>query len=646
MDVYVNGQKHRLHPQSAIGKGGEADVFDIGQNLALKLFKPPSHPDYQGLPHEQAAAEERLMLMQQKLPQFPPGLPGRVVAPIAIATDRRGSGGKIVGYTMTLWKTAEVLLKYTQPGMQPNRQLVVQWFLDLAKTLTGLHAQQVVIGDFNDLNVLIWDDRALLIDADSFQFGNFPCKVFTARFVDPLLCDPNANQPLLVKPYSPESDWYAFTVMLMQCLLYVNPYGGVYKPKTASQRLPHAARPLHRISVFHDDVVYPKPATPYTVLPDDLLQHFYGVFECDRRGPFLLSLIETLTWTTCPQCHQPHARATCPQCATGITILHPALQTATQVVRGTATATPVFATEGRLLYATISQGQLCWVMWNQEEYRREDGSVALTGALSPRLRWGIQAETTLVGQQGQIIALRRGSVVERLAADSLGALVEFHTGEAGCYWMTEGALQGTRRFLSTAAHAPLLADLTRIGQVLPGQTHLWVGAHIGFGFYSAGNLRVAFVFDPRRPGLNDRVELPLWSGQLIEATCSFSDTLCWFFLTTQENGVIHYSCTVIRSTGAVLATAKVPAGADHWLTHLGGVGAALPQVSPYLALNQFLLAATDEGIIRVEVQQDQLVKTKTFPDTEPFVDSRSHLLPAKDGLYVITAHTIHHLKMH
>ncbi|BDM80021.1 hypothetical protein [Acaryochloris marina] len=46
MDVYINQKRVRLRPQQAIGKGGEADVYRLNRTTAVKLFKPPSHPDF------------------------------------------------------------------------------------------------------------------------------------------------------------------------------------------------------------------------------------------------------------------------------------------------------------------------------------------------------------------------------------------------------------------------------------------------------------------------------------------------------------------------------------------------------------------------------------------------------------------------
>ena len=103
----------------------------------------------------------------------------------------------------------------------------------------------------------------------------------------------------------------------MQSLLFVAPYGGVYRPEDVSRRIPHGARPLHRITVFHSEVRYPKPATRYEVLPDDLLQYLHRVFEKDERGPFPAGLLDRLQFVACPRCAVEHARAACPFCSAG-----------------------------------------------------------------------------------------------------------------------------------------------------------------------------------------------------------------------------------------------------------------------------------------------------------------------------------------
>ncbi|UBF26615.1 hypothetical protein K9N68_00960 [Kovacikia minuta CCNUW1] len=633
MDVYVNGKKIRADPKRAIGKGGEADVFDIGQGKALKLFKQPHHPDYQGLPNEQQTARDRLQLQQQKLPQFPRNLPDRVIAPEELAKDK---ASKIIyGYTMPFLNGTEILLRYGERSFRQagiSQQQVVQIFQDLHDTVSKLHFAGVVIGDFNDLNVLIEGTKAYLIDADSFQFGAFPCQMFTARFVDPLLCNRQATQPILQQAHNANSDWYAFAVMLMQCLLFVDPYGGVYKPKDVSQQIPQAARSLHRITIFHPEVRYPKPAIPYKVLPDELLHYFQQVFEQDKRGEFPRSLLNNLNWRICQSCGLEHARSVCPECRSLEDAAMQGRGDAERIVQGNVTVTPLFTTEGVIVFAATEQGQLKWVYHDRGEFRREDGSIILNGNLNPHLRWRIQGKTTLLGYQGQVISFQPDKPPERLAVDSLGATPLFDATASHRYWIAKGQLQ--RDSVLGAVY---------IGEVLPDQTHFWIGSNFGFGFYQAGNLRVAFVFDAEKPGIYDRVQLPPGQGQLIQMGCTFSDRYCWLFLKTQERGQIHYRCLVLRSDGTICATAEATEKDENWLTKLGKNQSGNP--SPYCAVNDFLLACTDDGIIRVEIQQSQLVHTTTFVDTEPFVDSSCRLLTARTGLYVINHQKIQLLKL-
>ncbi len=632
MNIYINGKKIRADPKFAIAKGGEADIFQLDQTTALKLFKPPTHPDYQGLPQEQQAARDRLQLHQQKLPDFPRNLPPQVIAPQGLATDRTG---KILGYTMPLLKDTDALLRYSERSFRQRgieSQQIIQIFQDLHDTVSKLHFHSVVIGDFNDLNVLVRGNQAYLIDADSFQFASFPCTMFTARFVDPLLCDPTANQPILHHLPTPESDWYAFAVMLMQCLLFVDPYGGIYKPKNPQQRILQTARSLHRITIFHPEVHYPKPAIPYKVLPDDLLHYFQQVFEQDQRGEFPRSLLDQLRWTTCLKCGREHARSVCPDCQPQT----PTALNITSTVRGMVTVTHLFQTAGVIVAAGVERGQLQWVYHNRGEFRREDGTVLLHGDCNPHLRWWTQGKTTYLGYQGQIMMFCPGQPLQRIAVDSRDKAVLFAVNESANYWVQQGYLQQRSKDCDPEVDSPIY-----VGEVLSKQTYFWIGTNFGCGFYQAGNLKVAFVFDAHKPGMNDRLQLPSWQGQLIHASCTFSQSYGWLFLTTQTQGQIYQTCMVIQSDGTLAATATASQGTAHWLMLLGHQQTLAS--APGCAIDNFFLAATDDGIIRVELRQGQLLHTKTFLETEPLVDSSCQLLPASQGLYVVKAQEIYQL---
>ncbi|HNH85285.1 MAG TPA: hypothetical protein PL157_23150, partial [Acidobacteriota bacterium] len=174
-----------------------------------------------------------------------------------------------------------------------------------------------------------------------------------------------------------------------------------------------------------------------------------------------------------------------------------------------------------------------------------------------------------------------------------------------------------------------------VGEVLTGQTQFWVGSKFGFGFYRAGELSVAFTFHTAQPGLNDNVTLPKFRGQLLEANCLFTDDRAWFFTSENIQGRTVNRCTVIRPNGTIEATTEAEAGDGSWLSTLRGK----------CAVGNFLLVATDDGIIRMEPKFNQILKTREFPDTESFVDAGCQLIAGRQGLYVVTSQEIRLLEL-
>lgn len=585
--LLVGGRRVRVSPQQAIGKGGEADVYDIGRGLALKLFKRPDHPDYAADAEAQRFAAERIEEHQRKLPALlalPHGA-GRVAWPTALATE--DGTGRVAGYAMPLLRPAEVLLRYTDQGFRRGvaAEDVMAILRDLHATVTVLHAQGIVIGDFTDLNILVQGRTATIIDADSFQFGPFVSRLFTVRFFDPRLA---AGPPLtLVRPHDAESDWYAFAVMAMQLMLFVDPYGGVHAPKNPADRMPPDVRPLRRVTIFHPEVRYPKSALPLESLSDDLLQFFFAVFARDWRGEFPLPLLEGLRWKRCTAvAAQPVPAA---------------------LVAGEVRSDLLARTGGVFVAARMSGDRVLWLAHENGRYLREDGSVVCEGSLDPRLSFALQREATYVTREALTVSFGpRGG--RRLVA---GAFVanDRHT-----YW-----IEGDGRLMCDGA-----AGNEVIGGVLEGQTRLWVGPAFGFGFYRAGELSVAFVFPAQSGTIRDTVELPPMPGQLVDADAVFTADRCWLFLALEHQGRRLHRCVVLGADGRVEALAEEAPRAGEWLSRIHGNAAAGP----------YLFAATDLGIIRVELRGGRLF-AQAYPDTEPLVDARTHLLASPRGLVAV-----------
>jgi H/ACA ribonucleoprotein complex subunit 3 len=419
----------------------------------------------------------------------------------------------------------------------------------------------------------------------------------------------------MARPHSQLSDWYAYNTMLFQSLVYLNPYfGGVHKPPKGQKQLRDTARVLHRVSVFSPDVRIPKDALPLENLPDELCDHFKAVYDSDARGVFPLALLRTLRWTTCTTCGSAHSRNVCPSC------MAPGAVTQKVVVTGNVTATRLFQTHGTILFATYQGGELRYVYHESGTYRREGGAVILTGDLDRQLRVRIWRGATVFAKGTSLVALHPDGQRDRYTTGLVGRLSIFAANESHLYWLEDNRLVHDARL-----------GVVGIGDVLPNQTLVWAGKTFGFGFYRAGTLTRGFVFDAERPGLNDSVPLSPMRGNLIDATCTFSDNLAWFMLEVEDGGVIRHYCHVINDRGELLSSTEASPGDDTWLSH---------GIRGHYARGNHLFVATDAGIVRVTFDAGLVGVSREYPATERFVSTGAQLLPASGGIAVVSTREI------
>lgn len=612
MKVTIGNDTLETSRLKSIGSGGEADILDIGGGYALKLFKGPKHSDFAGKPEKEETARRKIEEHQDKLPAFPKSMPASVICPKALAKDHTG---RIVGYTMPLVKDADELrlLSTTQyRALGTTIDDIVAIFLEMHDTVSAIHKNGVVLGDFNDLNVLVSGKVPYFIDADSFQYSHFLCKTFTERFVDPLVCDPKAGSPVLTRPYGPECDWYAYCVMLMQSLLMLagGPYGGVYMPKKGRGACPHPQRPLKRITVFHPDVIYPKPAVPLKFLPSELTKHFRQVFEDDLRVEFPVAILRGVKGMP-----------------DGSMVTVPVKLTAE--IHGKVTVVPVFTTTGVILHACHQGGHLLWLCHEDGKYVREDRSVVMEAPMDRNVRFRLRGPATVMAEHGRVIELAPGETPVQGVVDMFHSKVPvFDCNGQSKFWV-----DGDRLVRDHSLGPSYGSQL--VGNVVQGNTMFWVGDKMGFGFYQAGGLNVSFVFDPAKPGLRDTVSLPPVSGQLLDTTCYFSGPMGWFMTSRSENGKTLNRCHVVTAAGEVLASAETEADDGSWL---GGIRGMCP-------IGKFLLAPTDRGVVRISLDGKSLVESQRFADTEGLVDSSSRLFPSSGGIYVVGTRDIRELKM-
>jgi H/ACA ribonucleoprotein complex subunit 3 len=617
MKLTINGATLDTSRLTLLGVGGEAEVYTTPTGQALKVFKGKTHADYQGNPHAAKGAEDRIKLHQQKLSLFPKGLPNNVIAPIDLAYDPTK---KIVGYTMKLLSHQERLWSYSQPTIistgVTGAQLL-ELFTNMHTTVEAVHQQKVILGDFNDLNILVENHtKPWFIDADSYQFDKFNCMTFDERFVDPLkcilakpdthpqLCPDGRSHIMLSQAHTYDSDWYAFSVMLFQSLLLVGPYGGVYRPSGKQANvLPNHLRPLSNITVFNKDVIYPKKARPFGILPDDLLHYFSKLFESNMRGTFPASLIHNTRFTNCTACGTMHARSVCPNCNT-FSLEH----RVTEKILGAVTAKKMFATSGTILKTVIEHDGLKILYYENGTYFRENKRAIKTAPLTP-MKYRISGNRTFMSHSDKIDIYHADNTVKNIFTDIAYHVPTFDANSDHVIWTQNNKLYRDRTILGA-----LTPDV--IGNVLSGQTSCWVGEQKGFGFYRAGELQRFFIFDPNKgTGILDSVPVPPIRGQLIDSTCAISSKFIWFFTTTVENSERKNRAFLISHDGKLVGQAETLVDDNSWLGTIRG----------NLAMGNLLFVPTDNGIVRVELVGGTLHPTKSFPDTAEFVDSSSEL---------------------
>jgi hypothetical protein len=468
--VFVDGQRVALEPAALLGQGGEAEVYDLGDGRVLKWWKPADHPDFDGLPDAQAQATKRIEETPAKLRALPGNLPGAIVVPTGFALDK---AKRVVGYLMPK-VTGEPLHSYGELKWRREHPVsgedVVAILLSLHDALAGLHRARVVVGDCNDLNVLVDGRRVHLIDVDSYQFGRHGCSMFSERFLDPRLCD-GAMQPL--RPHDEQSDWFAYAVMVLRTLLGVGPWGGVHQPADPSKRCPPPARALRRISVYSPDIVYPRAARPLAILPDDLTEVLRAIFERDQRGVFPRVALERLRLRACSQCGEEHGRVRCPACLTQAHV-------------------PPAVVHGKLRWQPIDSSLLSFAyeVGRRTAIYLEGGALWRKGRLGPERIGGVLAQQTRawVGAKlglgfyraggyavGFVFKPDRGALDDRVAMPKIrGQLVAAHAtlgDDRAWLWLTtseHGRLSTTCTIISSDAQtiatqtidAPWLAGIT------------------------------------------------------------------------------------------------------------------------------------------------------------------------------------------
>jgi len=600
--INIDARMISLPDKDVIGVGGEATVFRCNGE-AVKLYLTPD-----------AAREQKLKAM---LP-LAAALPAAVIAPQKLAFDEKGK--HVVGFTMRLLPSDMTEIRHLSSKKhraQHNIQTpqIAALFAQIGETLSQIHRAGMVVGDFNDLNVMFKESDALFIDTDSFQFGVYPCMVGTETFIDPNLynCD-LASSPL----FRAEHDWYAYAVLLFKSLLLAHPYGGVHASiKTLTQRA------YQKVSVFNADVTYPKIAYPLELIDDTLLNTFIDWFEKGRRGVFPLDQVQQylLTLKTCVFCSEtyPASRTRCPHCSN-------------------VTATPILPpTQGRLIVRT--QGPI--VAWHIDGdtarwIAHENGKAvfysltgfAITKTLSlfeaiPTAAYAFMEDHVIVApspESSDVYGINvSGAQPDGVLHTSTGLYGQqgdrvFGAGGASLYRVANGYLMRGQFRMGQFVEQPVMA-------VAEDQTWLRVssdGERV-FGSFRVLNTYQYWLLNGRER--HDLILAPLQAGEfVIETSVKFASHTLLIARLTQLNGVEQIRFDQVTNEG------------KHFSSYTRADIETFQPLSGHAYARNMLLYATDQGVEREVMDMRQ---TATFMQTERVVRGGHKLFEYQQGLLVV-----------
>ncbi len=600
--LFLNSRQINFSSKDLIGEGGEAEIYRLGKRVAMKLFKQANHPNFASLPALQKAAEQKHKERQSKLPSFPSGLPKNVIVPQDLIYNKADYSAEIMAYSMDYLDDCVQLLHFCRRDFQEadgvDRKEILAFFRSIYETLSLIHSAGVVVGDFNGMNVLLKNQTAYFIDADSMQFDKFLCTVFCNRYVDPLLCDLHDGQMTLVRPHNTNSDWYAFNVMLFESLLCVHPYGGVFKPKNPCNRIAANERPLHRISIFHPDVQFPLAAYPLASINPKLLDYFQSVFQIDKREPFPEKLLDAILDNSAPLFSVKAVLAQKPKITASNDVL----------------ITKIFNCGGRILQAKVQNEILRLLYWEDGKFMREHGRVVLSGTCDNRMKFELCGDATLIAKDESLISLKPNFSPQKHSVEKYRNEFPVFAANSSAYvWMDAGTIWGQNNERSKALH-----------DALSNQTRIWLGAEWGFGFYQAAEFKRAFLFscvDSTKLNIPDFM-IP---GNVLDAEVYFSDDIVWFLAHRKSGAELLNCCFAFDYKGTLLACAEAPLSDDGWLGRISGKCGA----------GHALLSAVNGGLLQIQIENGQFVEKKKFEI--PAMSTNDRLIYSSKGLYVWNA---------
>jgi hypothetical protein len=581
--VYLHHTPIQLDPAALIQSGGEGMVFAYSQS-AIKLYHQPEHHHAEKLCH----------FLQTRLNQR---LPEGVLGPQAIVSDKNGN---VLGFQMARLEGGTRPLKLlSNPGFMQKEGLqlgqVLALFRNMHETLTQLHGLNLVVGDLNDQN-LFWlptSGRVFWIDVDSYQFDRFPCPVALQTFLDPQLY--HIADFRLRPVFTPLTDWYAFTTLLVKSMLQVHPYGG-----THPQQKTLAGRAAAHISLLHPSVTYPKRANPPETLPDDWLHLIHRIYEKGERLIFPLSLLEQFArrLITCQGCGLTYSaeRRDCPACRHQTPVVAPITKVGQMQLRC------LLRVDGVIVHVAVQPtGRMIVVYRSGADYRVVQTGVGgmvqelmqFSGREGYRFAWLDQVLVVNPPGSQQLLLLDLSQPSPRRLAMLETALFQ----EEAVFASTGSALirvAGTTILRGRIQEGLFVEEM--IGTAHHNQTQLWGSGGIIGGVNRVFGDYHLFWWDQRGRVLELPPITPQPGESIGEITFYAHDGAIAFLLERKRGGQAVTQVLLLNHDGKLVRQWEVAAAPPHDLR----TGKAL--------VGTTLLHATDEGILKEMSQGNVMLR--------------------------------------
>lgn len=635
-NVVISGIKHRIKQEQVLGVGGEATVVEIA-GKAVKIY------------HKPEASRTNKLIDYVKIT---PRLPGNVCAPQELAYDTKNT---VLGFTMDLmppgYDVVQMLSSKKFRAANPflHSRFVTELCLHIKHTVDLIHPTGVVIGDFNDLNVLFspHQPRSVFIDADSFQFGRYPCRVGSEGYLHPSLYDLD----LSVKPYyTKEHDWYAFWAMFIKALLMAHPYGGVH-PKYNS--IPQRA--LAKLTILDSSVKYPKAAFSIDLLSDNLKSIVERIFA---RGETIIPQDELLadyaeSLCECPTCKvfYPSERKNCPQCSTTNTqqvlrkvkvLKSPGKRTVeTEELLATSGAFVWYKIYGETIFAialehgkyvlykreanNITQREIMPANRTQSRFDMFEGKylVVSPDQLKPELFIYDTNSMQLVAQR--VASMFSGKRVFVCSKDHLIRV----SGEK----LFRGHVDFRHGFIEQ-----------HVASVIDGQT--WLTASpldsTVFGFQRVFNALQFFIyrFEKKQEVYTAQLD-PLQDDEsLLSVVVRFAANCLLCLIKTEVQGRTYARVSVVNFDGTVPANYRIEAMPSD--THRSIHGKAFVRPSGTLGI---IMHPTEDGIVQEIIGPSGIQSQTLLSETEQFVGEDDKLVLFSQGMLVLGEKSVNYLRL-